>query len=397
MRNYAPRMFAASGKVSRVGRVMPCLTRIAIHSGEGVPLLVETHAGAASLKKRLLPMLEQLDRAVGPGADVGRLTLVDSELGTAGAIWAMHEQTEMLFVTVLKGAVFKGAQISDHGTWQPFRERDKVRDVEVHLRGKNAPDEGIRIRGVQMHRGDGRRPQTTLFATNASTEDLPPPEVASWYLGRWPKQEQLFATGRNGGGLNRSHGYGGEYVTHVALEDKRGRAERSVQYATRRHERAEQTRDDLAQALVDIPAKARKQALTLAERAVADRDRDQQRREQTKARVDTLPCDIYVRDTGRDSVMTCLKLNVLSLLEFVMQEYFGGVAMHWRTFIEQFVGLPVEVRSNKRRCVYVIETNRRQPERMAQLRRAVEEINRRKIRRGKQLLVFELDDDPAPG
>ncbi len=393
---YWTRAFAASGKVSRVGRVMPCLTRVAVHSGEGVPLLVETHAGAVSLKKRLLPVLEKLDRAIGPSADVGRLTLVDSELGTAGCIWAMHDQTQMLFVTVVKGAVLKGAEISDEGPWQSFRERDQVREVEVHLRGKDAPEEGIRVRGVQVRRGDGRRPQTTLFATNASAEDLSPPEVATWYLGRWPKQEQKFAIGRNGGGLNRSHGYGGAHVEHVALEGKLGRAERSVRHAARRHELAEQTRDDLAEALVDAPAKARKQALTLAHRAVADRDKEHQRREQARARVDTLPGDIYVRDTGRDSVMTCLKLNVLSLLEFVMQEYFGGVAMHWRTFIEQFVGLPVEVRSNKRRCVHVIKANRRQPERMAQLRRAVDEVNRRKIRRGKQVLVFEIEE-LAPG
>ena len=34
---YWTRAFAASGKVSRVNRVMPCLTRLAIHSGAGVP------------------------------------------------------------------------------------------------------------------------------------------------------------------------------------------------------------------------------------------------------------------------------------------------------------------------------------------------------------------------
>ena len=114
---YWTRAFAASGKVSRVGRVMPSLTRVAIHSGEGVPLLVETHAGAASLKDRLLPMFKELDRATGPGADVGRLTIVDAEMGTAGSIWAMHDQTKMRFVTVIKGAVAKGATLSNEGEW----------------------------------------------------------------------------------------------------------------------------------------------------------------------------------------------------------------------------------------------------------------------------------------
>ena len=163
-----------------------------------------------------------------------------------------------------------------------------------------------------------------------------------------------------------------------------------MQHAENRQAKAEQTRDELAKALADASARTRKQALTLADRAVRDRQREQATREKAKARVDTLPETIYARDTTRDGVMTCLKLNVLSLLEFVLHEYFGGLGLHWRTFIEQFVALPVQMRSSKTRCVYSIQANGRQPERMDQLRGALDEINRRKLKRGKQLLVFEL-------
>lgn len=387
---YWTRNFAASGKVSRVGRVMPCLTRIAIHGGAGVPLLVETHAGSASLKKRLLPMLEQLDRAVGPDADVGRLTVIDSEVGTAGLIWAMHDRTEMLFVTVVKGAVLKGAQISDEGPWHRYRERDQVRDVEVYLRGKDAPTEGILVRGVQMRRDDGRQPKTTLFVTNAPSEELSPTEIASWYLSRWPRQEQQFAKGRNGGGLNRSHGYGGEYVTNVALQAKLERAERSAAYTREQAERAAADREALTQALSEAPAQPRDKAVALADAALRDKSKRQQRSEDKQQRLQTQPQDIYLRDTRRDSVMTCLKLTVLSLFEFVMQEYFDGAKMQWRTLIEQFVALPVTVRTTKHRRVFEIQANSRQPQRMAQLRAAVEEINRRGIKQGKRRLVFDM-------
>ena len=54
------------------------------------------------------------------------------------------------------------------------------------------------------------------------------------------------------------------------------------------------------------------------------------------------------------------------------------------------VALPVEVRSTSHRRVYAITANRRQPERTEQLRHALAEINRRKLKCGKQLLVFEL-------
>ncbi|MCP4243293.1 MAG: hypothetical protein GY772_22275, partial [bacterium] len=112
---YWTRAFAKSGKVSRVGRVMPCLTRVALHSGAGVPLLVETHVGAVSLRKRLLPLLARLDEAIGPDADVERLTVIDSEAGTAGMLCALHEQTEVTFITVLKGQVLAGAHLHSEG------------------------------------------------------------------------------------------------------------------------------------------------------------------------------------------------------------------------------------------------------------------------------------------
>ena len=66
--------------------------------------------------------------------------------------------------------------------------------------------------------------------------------------------------------------------------------------------------------------------------------------------------------------------------------------MEWRTFIEQFVMLPVTVRTSSRRVLYQIHANPRKPKRMAQLAAALEEINRRRLHRGKQLLVYELVD-----
>jgi len=80
-----------------------------------------------------------------------------------------------------------------------------------------------------------------------------------------------------------------------------------------------------------------------------------------------------------------------------MQEYFGGVRMQWRTFIEQFVALPVTVRTREHCRVYQLHANLRQPEQMARLAAALAELNRRKICRDDERLVFELIGLPEPG
>ena len=391
---YWTRHFAKSGKVSRLGRVMPCLTRVAVHSGPGVPLVVETHAGTATLRSRLLPLLGRLDQALGAG-EVGRLTVVDSEVATARLLWALHDKLDRAFISVVKGQTLKGAKVEVVGEWQPYRKYDELRDVRVTLPGTGDPPGGLRTRGVEMRRADSRRSTTTLFVTSGVPEELTTAEVATAYLSRWPHQEQRFRDGRNGGGLNRSHGYGGGEVTHVALDTKLGEAERRVVRTEATARAAEATRAELAEEGAVRSGPARKKALGLADKDVRLTNKASKQAQAELERLRSMPRVIYARDTGRDSVMSCLKAAVLALIEYVMREYFDGLGMEWRTFIEQFVMLPVTVRKTKTRCVYEILANVRQPERMAQLRAACDEINRREIRRGRQLLVFKVVDGRA--
>jgi hypothetical protein len=71
--------FARSGKVARVGRVMPCLSRLLLSGGAGTPLLVETFSGQASIRKQLPSLLTRVDDVLGKGK-LARLLVVDAEL-----------------------------------------------------------------------------------------------------------------------------------------------------------------------------------------------------------------------------------------------------------------------------------------------------------------------------
>lgn len=394
---YWTRRYAKSGPVSRIGRVMPSLTRVAITSGAGVPLLVETFAGAASLKRQLIPVLDRLEAALGPDAEVGRLTVVDSEVGSAGLMWALHERAGRFFITVIKGAVLKGATLREHGEWSSYRERDEVRELWVDLAGKGAPANGISVRGVEMRRPESRRTTSTFFVTNAPPEEIPTADIASVYLARWPCQEQLFRDARNGGGFNRSHGYGGDLVTHVSLETKKEKAARSVAARETRKVRADATRKLLDDGTRGVDLPVRKDTLRLADKATRSAKRSLAAGHAQQAKLEGHPTRIFERDTGRDSTMTCLKLFALMLIEYTLKEYFGALGMEWRTFIEHFVHLPVTVRTTRKRRLFQIHANPRQPKRMAQLATALAEVNRRRVHQGDRLLVFELLEAKAGG
>ena len=125
-----------------------------------------------------------------------------------------------------------------------------------------------------------------------------------------------------------------------------------------------------------------------AKRQVRSLEKQVDQKQKASEKLEKMPSEIYERDFGRDQIATCLKLMVMALLETVLKEYFGGIGMELPTFIEQFVALPVTIRCTPGHCVYEIEVNPRQPEHMARLWRAVAEMNRRKLKRGKQLLRF---------
>lgn len=384
---YWTHQFAASGKVSRVGRVMPCLARVALMGGPGVPLWVETYAGSVSLKKELLPFLARAREVLGDG-EVGRLTVVDAEMATIPLLKELSSRPDEWFVTVLKGGAAAAARRTEAGDWHDFRKSDSLREVAVHFEG-----EGLKLRGVEMIRKGSRNPTTTLFVTDASQEELTLEEVAESYLSRWPHQEQRFRDGRNGIGLEKSHGYGGELVQHIALATKQETAARQVERAGSRVEQAAEL-ERRAQAQLDAAQrggrKTARQLLQAAQRASREAARKLGQAEREQQRLATLPREIYVRDTGRDSIVTCAKLTVLMLLEFVLKEYLGGLRMEPRTFIELFVHTPVTIRESKRELHFELETNPRSPVSDQRLRAACAEINRRQLKRSGKRMRFTV-------
>ena len=115
--------------------------------------------------------------------------------------------------------------------------------------------------------------------------------------------------------------------------------------------------------------------------------------------LETTPRIIYKRDTGRENIVTALTMNVLTLIEYVLREYFGGLRIEFRTFIEYFVNMPVTVRTYKTEIHYLVEGNPRDPARTDQMRRACAEITRRKIKREGRTLRFDVvdpDEEHAP-
>lgn len=404
---YWTERFTASGKVSRTGRVQPCLSRVCLSAGPGVPIFIEVISGTAKLKDHLQDLLERADRLLGPG-ELGRVTVVDAECGNAKVLRAFSEVSERDIVTVLKGSHRRGKTLQDVGPWLPFRKRDRIRDARLLM------DEDLWVRVVEMERVGSRNPTSTWFASTAGVELLTTTDVAEVYLSRWPYQEDLFRRGRDGVGLERSHGYGVSKTQNVAVLTKREKASSKVERsnlelgaAISSHIDAQLAVDDAKDRLAErktqgeeldgrhkLGLRQAQDRKRCAEKHLCEIERERAKAIKEQRKQETMPDEIYVRDTALDSIATCLKMTLLSLLEFVCQEYLGGRRITPRIFADALVGLPVRIIERQHEVIYEIEPNIRDSAMMDLLAGAFERINQRGLRDGKRRVVVRMRDGP---
>ena len=344
------------------------------------------------MKKELLPFLDRVETVIGPG-ELGRLTVIDAEMATPELLTTLSARKEKWFITVLKGAVAQSAKRTDVGRWQQYRDRDRIRDLTVQIKGTGTPPDGLRLRGVEMQREGSRHPKPTLFVSDALPDELTTEEVASAYLSRWPNQEDRFRGTRNGMGMDRSHGYVGEMVTHVALATAQEKLQKREVRALKAVESAQASKERARSLLESVPKGQRTAAtenVVRAERVHRQAEKQYRAAHEEKEKLSTTPREIYVRDTTRDSLVTCMQMTVFMLIEFVLKEYFGGARMEARTFIEHFTRLPVILRLTQTQIIYQIEANLRSPDHTRWLRAACNEVTKRNIRVNDRVLRFEV-------
>jgi len=80
------------------------------------------------------------------------------------------------------------------------------------------------------------------------------------------------------------------------------------------------------------------------------------------------------------------------LIEFVLKEYFGGLRIEPRTFIELFVAVPLTIRETRLELIYELKANPRSPLNTQRLRDACAEVTRRRLVKGGKRMRLEVVD-----
>lgn len=429
-------LFSMSGKVSRLNRVMPCLTETFVHTGAGTPLVASVQSGGAPLAPRFVSLVESAEAKLDGGV-VRRAVVVDSE-GSTFDILAACTEGKRVIVTPLKPARMPSLKLkySRGSYFRPYRENDTLRVGTGTLTHKGS---GRSLEVGVLHVRRTHREHDTVLLTTGLALGMEGKDLADLYFARWPIQENAFKEGATVG-LDQHRGNCARRVANVAvvtelerldarvkagtaekqhLAQQKAGLEKNLLDAQRAHQRstaALATRRGRLDALVATGRRDGKQlgtaaiehqaALLQSENTAADFVQAQALAAKSVARaahVDEMLSDAAARsaklehqrsirqaDVALDMVLTAAKLSCALLITFVLREYLAAGPMTPQTFATRVFGIRGrrEVLPDEERIFFY--ENPRDPDINAALADACRRLNVRRLSREGRRLRYQM-------
>jgi hypothetical protein len=432
-------LFTQAGKVSRLNRVMPCVTMTYVHTGAGAPVLALLQSGAAPLAPRIGKLVTEAEDIL--DEEVKRAVIIDSECSTFDVLSSFAEEGRVI-VTPMRSSQSKSLELryGPGSYFRPYREHDELRVAHATLFHKSS-GRSVEI-GALIVRRQHRDNETVLLTTGLAL-GVDGKTLADLYFARWPVQENAFKDGvalR----LHEHRGNCSRIVSNVAvmtkLEQLEGQAVSGEARLKelREEEKLLQSRFDTAQcenvqaqkqlaqeqgqfdALIEKghssgealgrAAIEHRQAMVRAEKAQQEYARAEQALERVRVKAHALdeklervaqkrlhlePMQkIRELDTSLDAVLTSFKLALSLLITFATREYLSSMPMASQTFMTRVFRVRGrrEIGLDEERVVFY--ENQRDPEISATLADACKKLNARKLYRGERRLLYSIESQP---
>ena len=201
-------------------KILKCLDVYFIHDCNGIPILPWTRPGDSHLVNELLPIVQELEKAV--GKDIVKLAIFDRE-GLSLALFSEITERGKRFITILKENQYNSEKdfVFEKGSvWESItiktakgRKRYKIKEATKVLSNKEIEEE-YAVRAILAK--DLTTGQMPVFITNITkTEEPDGKQIVKKYIKRWD-QENSFKQMKPGLYLDTNHG-----SKAVALKENR--------------------------------------------------------------------------------------------------------------------------------------------------------------------------------
>lgn len=435
--------FHKSGRVTMLGRVMPCVETVMIHQGAGVPLWLRTYSGHVALVNNVLPLIDELESAIGEG-ELGRLTVIDGEMDCVALFKQFAIRNRHFIVPLDKSRVKDLTEIEGLRHLEAYRDGDWIGGGWLDLIDSSEPKAPpFRIRAIALQR---RTKETfTVFGTSAPHDEFSDEVLMDAYFSRWPKQEHVFRQLNMATSFKATYGYGKQRVINITVVDQLTKLHAQTQRINEKLERArtktlradvelreaKKANQDMGSAkntLVDWWEQVAKQndensqsyqqaaaeageATSQAEVAKLKLEKAEAHRHQALAKAEMLKNaitekkllverlesrrEIYQTDVELDQTLSTLKTGFLLILQSLIHTFFGSLKIDLLTFADQILLLPGERLRTMDTETVRFRAHRRNPEMMKLLEQACAKFNALRHRHDGRLMHFEVNWPPG--
>lgn len=431
--------FHKSGRVAMLGRVMPCVETVLINNGAGVPLLVKTYSGHQALTNNVLPLIDELEAAIGEGM-LGRLTVIDGEMDCVALFKQFDARPGRYFIVPLDRSRVKDlSSIEGLHHMAPYRDGDSIGGGWLNLTDSQDPEAPpYRIRVIALQRRTKRT--FTVFGSNTPCEEFSDEVLMDVYFSRWPKQEQVFRQLNGATSFNAAHGYGKQKVVNITVVDQMTKLAAQIERVDEKLQKARTEEkgalDDLLEATTtkqdmqsakktlqaqekhvakqsgkhtttyQLAASEAREAASEAEVAKLKLEKAKSQHEQARTKVEKLAAtliekkaisqmlesrrEIYQTDVELDQIISVLKVGFLLILQWLLHMFFGSMKIDLLTFANQILLMPgVRLRTETTETVR-FTAHRRNPEMMQAIDKACRLFNALRHHHNGRLVRFEL-------
>lgn len=433
-------LFTMSGKVSKLNRIMPCITTTYIHTGAGVPLVASVQSGSAPLAPRLVDLVTRAEEIL--GEDITRATVIDAEGSTFDVLEAFAK-ADRVIITPLRPSRAPELELTyTRGSYyRAYREHDELRIAQAQLRHRTT-GRTLELGALQVRRGD--RASETVLLTTGLAHGLEGRDLADLYFLRWPLQENEFKEGAVVG-LDDHRGNSYRMVANVAvvseleklrsqrasteaelreLQQRQPTESASMVAAERTHEKAQskletrRRRLDTLVAAGKIHGKAfSKTAVELSE-ALAEAEEASKARDLTRSCLEATENKIAAHETklerqvarerkleprqqirqidvALDSILTATKLTCLLLISFALREYLPTISLNPQTFASRVFSIRGRRELRPEEDSVIFYENVRDPEVTRALEDACRRLNARNLVRDRRRVRYYVETPPG--
>jgi len=400
--------------------------RVFIHDSFGHPIYFETDEGHAPVGEYVLSMFKKIEDVIievpRSRTKVNRVIIMDSAHNSVKTLRAFSKQKEYYFITERNDNQWNERRIIEKGRILRYKYGDaNLRNIIIELNDSTEKDYLFHSRAIQIKWDNGN---ITFLLTNFPKHMVGLSELVYSYFKRWPCFDPQFKIQKSVVSINRVAGYGKKIVDDIKVIEQKNKLETKI------NELQEKLAEPLKQIniyegkianLVAKEIKIKKQSSIKEGKRIVPKEHQENlvayRKEINKYQRLIKKIEkthryhfnllkthqktwfrlqgkeqVYEVDVELDQIVTFYRISLANLYAYFIKHFLDNESISMVMLLHRVIHLQGRIIENEDQRKIILQYNKKDPNMMIKLEKALIKINQLNIRGSKnKIMQFALE------